>query len=87
MPSDEPSPEDILISRGDQTLVRNAMAELPPIFREVIILREFEDMTYHDIAAVTGVPIGTVMSRLGRARDQLRTRLTQLLAKENKNAL
>jgi RNA polymerase sigma factor (sigma-70 family) len=87
VPSDEPSPEDVLVSRADQALVRKAIAELPTLFREVIILREFEDMSYHDIAAVTGVPIGTVMSRLGRARDQLRTRLTHLIAMENKNAL
>jgi RNA polymerase sigma factor (sigma-70 family) len=87
VPSDDPIAEDILISRGEQTLVHNALAELPPIFREVIVLREFEGLTYQEIAGVTGVPIGTVMSRLGRARDQLRDRLRQLLAKESKNAL
>ena len=42
VPSDEPSPEDVLVSRADQALVRNALAELPTLFREVIILREFE---------------------------------------------
>ncbi len=51
--------------------MRRALAELPPAFREVIVLRELEGMTYQDIAGVTGVPIGTVMSRLARARDQL----------------
>lgn len=85
--SEDPSPEDLLVTRSRQTLVRNALAELPAISREVIVLREFEDMSYQDIASVTGVPIGTVMSRLGRAREQLRLRLGPLLASENKNAL
>lgn len=85
--SDEPSAEEMLVGRAEQALVRRALAELPPAFREVIVLREFEELRYQDIAAVTGVPIGTVMSRLARARDQLRERLTRLMAKENKNAL
>lgn len=85
--SDEPSPEDLLVTRAQQMLVRNALAELPAISREVIVLREFEDMSYQEIATITGVPIGTVMSRLGRAREQLRLRLGPLLAAEHKNAL
>jgi RNA polymerase sigma factor (sigma-70 family) len=85
--SDAPSPEDALVGRAEQALVRRALAELPEAFREVIVLREFEELRYQEIAQVTGVPIGTVMSRLARARDQLRERLAQLMAKENKNAL
>jgi len=85
--SDAPSPEDELVGRAEQALVRRALAELPEAFREVIVLREFEELRYQEIAQVTGVPIGTVMSRLARARDQLRERLAQLMAKENKNAL
>lgn len=85
--SDDPSAEDRLLSRADQALVRSALAELPPIFREVIVLREFEGMTYQQIAGVTGVPIGTVMSRLARARGQLRIRLQRLLTQEARNAL
>ncbi|MGK9168382.1 sigma-70 family RNA polymerase sigma factor [Inquilinus limosus] len=85
--SEDPSAEEMLLSRAEQTLVRGALAELPPIFREVIVLREFEGMTYQQIASVTDVPIGTVMSRLARARDQLRDRLRQLLAQESRNAL
>lgn len=85
--SEDPSAEDLLLSRAEQTLVRSALAELPPIFREVIVLREFEDMSYREIAGVTGVPVGTVMSRLARARDQLRIRLQRLLAQEARNAL
>lgn len=85
--SEEPSAEDVLMSRADQALVRAALAELPPVFREVIVLRELEGLTYQEIAQVTGAPMGTVMSRLARARDQLRERLRLLLAKETKNAL
>jgi len=87
VPSEEPSAEDLLVSRAEQALIRNALAELPPAVREVIVLRELEGMTYREIADITNVPIGTVMSRLARARDQLRTTLAQLLAKETKNAL
>lgn len=85
--SDAPSAEDMLVGRADQALVRSALAELPPAFREVIVLREFEELSYRDIAEVTGMPVGTVMSRLARGRDQLRERLARLIAKENRNAL
>lgn len=85
--SEEPSAEDVLVGRAEQALVRAALAELPPAFREVIVLRELEGLAYRDIASVTDTPIGTVMSRLARARDQLRDRLTHLIAKEDKNAL
>jgi RNA polymerase sigma-70 factor (ECF subfamily) len=87
VPSEAPSAEDELMSRAEQRLVHGALAELPPIYREVIVLRELEGLTYQEIAEVTGVPIGTVMSRLARARDQLRVRLRLLLAKETRNAL
>ena len=85
--SEEPTPEEMLVGRAEQALVRRALAELPPAFREVIVLREFEELRYQEISEVTGVPMGTVMSRLARARDQLRELLGELLAKENKNAL
>jgi RNA polymerase sigma-70 factor (ECF subfamily) len=52
-----------------------AIKALPPLFREVIVLRELEEMTYQDVARVVGVPIGTVMSRLSRARALLRKAL------------
>ena len=85
--SEEPSAEDVLVSSGESALVRRALAELAPAFREAIVLREFEGLSYQDIAAVTGVPAGTVMSRLSRARAQLKDVLTQLMQKENQNAL
>jgi RNA polymerase sigma factor (sigma-70 family) len=85
--SDEPSAEDLLISKAERSLIRCALAELPPASREVIVLRELEGLSYQDIASVTGIPAGTVMSRLSRARAQLKELLTGLIAKENENAL
>ena len=85
--SDEPSAEDLLISNAERSLIRRALAELAPASREVIVLRELEGLSYQDIAAVTGIPAGTVMSRLSRARAQLKELVTGLIAKENQNAL
>jgi RNA polymerase sigma-70 factor (ECF subfamily) len=55
----------------DRERVRAAIEELPPEFREVVTLRELEECSYKEIADIVGVPIGTVMSRLARAREQL----------------
>jgi RNA polymerase sigma-70 factor (ECF subfamily) len=52
-------------------LVRTALEQLPVDFREVIVLREMEGLSYKEIAGIVGVPIGTVMSRLARARERL----------------
>jgi RNA polymerase sigma-70 factor (ECF subfamily) len=60
---------------------------LPPVYREVIVLREMEDMPYRDIADVTGVPVGTVMSRLSRARAELKKLLTVLIEKDEPDAV
>jgi RNA polymerase sigma-70 factor (ECF subfamily) len=65
------SPEARLLQQQAVARVREALEELPVEFREVIVLREFEGMSYKEIAAVARVPIGTVMSRLARARDRL----------------
>jgi RNA polymerase sigma-70 factor (ECF subfamily) len=85
--SNEQSAEDILVSRSEQAMVHAALAKLPHVFREVIILREWEELSYHGIAEVVGVPVGTVMSRLARARELLCKHLTQLVAAESTNAL
>jgi RNA polymerase sigma factor (sigma-70 family) len=69
------NPELSIIRKGDQQLLRQAMEELLPEFREVIVLRELEGMSYQEIAAVIAIPVGTVMSRLSRARKQLQLRL------------
>jgi RNA polymerase sigma factor (sigma-70 family) len=69
-------PERIASARSERDLLHAALQELPRAFREVIVLRELEGLSYKEIAQVTGVPIGTVMSRLARARRQLRDVLT-----------
>jgi RNA polymerase sigma-70 factor (ECF subfamily) len=69
--SSGPSPEAILLQKGESEAVREALASLPPHLREVIILREVEEMSYKEIANVSGIREGTVMSRLSRARRQL----------------
>jgi RNA polymerase sigma factor (sigma-70 family) len=75
-PADESAnPEHLAVRKADQQILRRALEELPPEFREVTVLRELEGLSYQQIAAVAGVPIGTVMSRLSRARRQLRQRL------------
>jgi RNA polymerase sigma factor (sigma-70 family) len=71
-----PTPEARAIQTGDGRRLDNAIAALPDEFREVVILRELEEMSYRDIAVATGAPIGTVMSRLARGRALLREKLT-----------
>ncbi|MFN0055623.1 MAG: sigma-70 family RNA polymerase sigma factor [Planctomycetales bacterium] len=62
-----------------QEAVRAALAELPEEFRTVLVLKEMEDLKYEEIAEVVGCPVGTVRSRIHRARSELRTRLASLL--------
>jgi RNA polymerase sigma-70 factor (ECF subfamily) len=64
-------PEALVIQQQAVEKVQRAVQELPTDFREVIILRELEGLSYKEIAAVAGIPIGTVMSRLARARERL----------------
>ena len=71
-----PNPEGVAIQTGDSRLLDKAIAALPEEFREVVILRELEEMSYREIAAATGTPIGTVMSRLARGRALLKAELT-----------
>src|SRR5580704_17022205 len=63
-----PNPEALTIAHSTRDTIRAAVDALPTEFREVIVLREIEGLAYRDIAQVVGVPIGTVMSRLARAR-------------------
>lgn len=74
-PSPSPSPSDGAAVREDAARLRREIAALDPEHREVLVLREFRDLSYEDIAEVTGVPVGTVRSRLFRARTELRRRL------------
>ena len=67
----ENNPEALLLHKQESARVTLAIENLPPPFREVLVLREFEECSYKDIAQVTGLKIGTVMSRLARARERL----------------
>lgn len=69
------NPETLLIESANRQLLKQALEELPVSFREVVILRELEGLSYKEIADITDVPVGTVMSRLARARKQLQLRL------------
>ena len=69
-----PDPESASIRRDEKRTLDRLMSGLPEEHREVLVLRELEEMDYREIAAVTNVPIGTVMSRLARARAALKTR-------------
>ena len=75
LPSPGPGPEQQLLLKLDALRVNRAIAELPAGYREVIILRELEDLSYEEISRVAGIPAGTVMSRLFRARALLRAAL------------
>jgi RNA polymerase sigma-70 factor (ECF subfamily) len=67
------SPESVLLREHDGATIRRLVSELPHQFREVIVLREVNELSYQEIAQVAGVPVGTVMSRLARARSMLRS--------------
>lgn len=64
-------PETLAVRKDEVHLVHRALEALPVVFREVLVLRELEDLSYKEVAAITGVPIGTVMSRLARGRKML----------------
>ena len=66
------TPETQILRERDEEMIRRLVAELPEPFREAIVLREINDLSYREIAVVVGAPVGTVMSRLARARSMLR---------------
>jgi RNA polymerase sigma factor (sigma-70 family) len=68
-------PETVLLEQERAERLNNALTELPPNYREVLVLREFEELSYREISGIVGVPLGTVMSRLSRARNQLQQTL------------
>jgi RNA polymerase sigma-70 factor (ECF subfamily) len=74
------TPETILIDRSNSDLIEREINELPVHFREVLLLCEVEEMSYQEIAETLSVPIGTVMSRLSRARNRLRDGLRQRMS-------
>jgi RNA polymerase sigma-70 factor (ECF subfamily) len=74
-----PNPEQAALQNDRDNRVRKALEKLPVNFREILILREFEGMSYREIAYITGMPAGTVMSTLSRARDRLRLALITVM--------
>ena len=75
-------PEIQALASADKETLRRALEELPDVFREALVLRELEGMSYKEIADVTSVSLGTVMSRLARGRTRLRESLSVSLGKE-----
>jgi RNA polymerase sigma factor (sigma-70 family) len=77
VPDSKPGPNVLAIQNSTKLRVREALEALPLQFKTVIILREFDGFSYKEIAEIMGLPVGTVMSRLSRARQQLATLLQQ----------
>ena len=77
--------ETLLIMQERADLVTESLAELPAESREVLVLRELEQLSYQEIANITGIPLGTVMSRLSRARHRLQLSLLAKATKERSN--
>ena len=75
--SEDDTPEDAVLRQGETATVRGAIEVLPEPFRETLVLRELEELSYRQIAEVTSAPIGTVMSRLARARQMLLAALSE----------
>ena len=74
-PAADDDPESLLFARADQEEIRRALEQLPVVHREIILLCDVEEMSYKEIAELVGIPIGTVMSRLSRARTSMRSLL------------
>jgi RNA polymerase sigma-70 factor, ECF subfamily len=85
--SNLPTPEQALVTASDRTMLNDLLAALPPAFREVILLREIEELSYGEIAGVVGAPVGTVMSRLSRARAELKALMQKHRDRGNSNAV
>lgn len=77
--ADEPGPEEDLTTREFYDQLRDAIADLPEVFRTTIVLREIEGLAYEEIAEITGVSLGTVKSRIARARQRLQLQLQPYL--------
>lgn len=86
-PQEKETPESLAIASHDRDRLSRALQQLPAGFREILVLRELEGCSYKEIAAITSRPIGTVMSSLARARQQLRTLLAAPEQKEARHEL
>ena len=80
------TPESLAIAGDNRERLTRALEDLPPRFREVLVLRELEGCSYKEIATITAMPIGTVMSALARARQRLQRSLTQGTQTQNQEA-
>jgi RNA polymerase sigma-70 factor (ECF subfamily) len=76
------NPETLLLQHANQQLLRQALETLPVELREVVVLRELEGLSYKEIAGIADLPLGTVMSRLSRARKRLQAWLADRLQRE-----
>jgi RNA polymerase sigma-70 factor (ECF subfamily) len=79
-------PHALYVSKVERDQVRQAIQQLPEEFREIIVLREYEELSYQEIATLLDCPAGTVMSRLGRARSKLRSLLSHTLRTPDRRA-
>jgi RNA polymerase sigma-70 factor (ECF subfamily) len=79
-------PHALYVSKVERDQVRQAIQQLPEEFREIIVLREYEELSYQEIATLLDCPAGTVMSRLGRARSKLRSLLSDTLRTPDRRA-
>jgi RNA polymerase sigma-70 factor (ECF subfamily) len=86
-PSNEMPPLSAMLCREHSELVHNVASALPPAVREILVLREVEGLSYAQIAVVLGVPVGTVMSRVSRARDAAAKALREHLSKEQNDGV
>jgi RNA polymerase sigma-70 factor (ECF subfamily) len=75
-PAVSETPESVLLARVQQETIQNALEKLPVKFREIVLLCDLEEMSYQEIGEMLGIPLGTVMSRLSRARKAMRVLLT-----------
>jgi RNA polymerase sigma factor (sigma-70 family) len=75
-PDTSPDPEALVINNMNSQMIGHAMEQLPLEYREILILRELEELSYKEIAKIVDIPLGTVMSRLSRARQELYVQLS-----------
>jgi RNA polymerase sigma-70 factor (ECF subfamily) len=87
LPIERETPEEMLIERSNWQLLQNAIEELPVHYREIVLLCDLEEMSYREISETLSIPIGTVMSRLSRARKLLEECLRRKLKGESENGL
>ncbi len=83
LPSDQPTPADNMMTREFHDHLKQAMSELPEVFQKTIAMRELQGLSYEEISSITGVSLGTVKSRIARARQRLKEKLTIYLKAEN----